>query len=162
MSTSAASGFWESDMWWRRGIGLVIDFVPVAVTIEVLLYVMGYRSVLAAGTKPQADATTVIGVVSIGIYFACVMKLTGGRTLGKWILGTRVTRDDGNRLPLWQIVWREAIVKVVLLAALVALGGIAGLVGFLIIAIDLLWARWDSHLRPLHDVLAGTQVIKLR
>jgi uncharacterized RDD family membrane protein YckC len=147
-------------MWWRRISAVAIDFFPVALVIEVLFGMLGYGSLLGSGTKPGVGVAAIIGVCSIAFYFGCVMTLTNGQTLGKWLLGMRVTTSDEHAPRLWRVVWREAIVKVALLAVFVNVGGLLGVIGFLLIFVDGIWAVWDADRRPLHDVLAGTRVVK--
>jgi uncharacterized RDD family membrane protein YckC len=160
MSTTVDSSHWDGEILWRRVGALVIDFVPVLLLIEVVRASVGYTSMFGAGTDAPAVVSGAIAVGSIALYFGTVMAVTHGRTLGKYIVGVRVTTADSQPPRLGRVVWREAIVKVLLLAAFIQVGGVLEIAGFLLIILDFLWARRDSDGRLLHDVLAGTNVVR--
>lgn len=90
------------------------------------------------------------GYVAVGVVaflnFVVVAGLSG-RTLGKWLAGLRVVRKDGERLG-----YARSLVRHVIGYALTALT--LGL-GFLL-------AAFNSRGRALHDLVAGTVVVRSR
>lgn len=81
----------------RRGIACLIDTV---------VWVIGFGVLYGLDLYGAFWITT-------GIYFMLIPLLTGGRTLGKWIVRIRVTRD-GNRPTLWALGIRYGLLYWVL------------------------------------------------
>ena len=82
----------------------------------------------------------------IGVYFTLFLAWWNGYTPGKWLLGIRVLRLNGQRMSLWPAFER--------------FGGYAasiatGLVGFAQI-------YWDPNRQGMHDRIAQTVVIRVR
>src|SRR4051812_26763524 len=88
-----------------------------------------------------------IAVASVAFLNFIVITSFSGRTLGKWMAGLRIERRDGEPLS-----FVRALVRHLVGYALTALT--LGL-GFLISA-------FDSKGRALHDLLAGTVVVRSR
>ena len=86
-----------------------------------------------------------VGVVAL-LNFVLVPGLSG-RTLGKWVTGLRVVRNDGGRLSFARSLVRH-------------------LVGYpltvLTLGLGFLLAALNSRGRALHDLLAGTVVVRSR
>jgi uncharacterized RDD family membrane protein YckC len=88
------------------------------------------------------------------LYLTIPMAATNGKTLGKLLAGIRVVRDDGRRVGFWWAVYREVVIKGVVLGTAAALtGGIAYLV-------DLLWPVWERENRTLHDLVVDSRVVR--
>ncbi len=85
------------------------------------------------------------GVVAFLNFF--VIAGATGRTLGKWLAGLRVVRKDGARLSLARSLVRH-VLGYVLTALTLGLG--------------FLLAAFNSRGRALHDLVAGTVVIRSR
>lgn len=81
----------------RRGIAFLIDSV---------VWVIGY------GILYGFDVVGAYWIIT-GVYFMLVPLLTGGRTLGKWIVRIRVT-SSGNRPLIWGLVIRYGLLYWVL------------------------------------------------
>jgi uncharacterized RDD family membrane protein YckC len=88
-----------------------------------------------------------IAVASVALLNFVVVAALSGRTLGKWMAGLRIERRDGEPLSIVR-----ALVRHLLGYALTALT--LGL-GFLLSA-------FDPKGRALHDLLAGTVVVRSR
>jgi len=80
------------------------------------------------------------------IYFAGFESSERGATPGKRALGLRVVTGDGQRLSPRRAVWRH----------------FAKSLSFLLVGIGLFMAGWTPRKRALHDILAGTVVVKVR
>lgn len=98
-------------------------------------------SLVAFGRSLQRDLG--LGMGWLGLYFTVVTAFSGGRTVGKRLLGIRVVRLNGQAIGVWHAFGR--------------FGGYAasivtGLLGFLEIF-------WDANRQCLQDKLAATVVI---
>ena len=78
------------------------------------------------------------------MYFAILMPLMKGQTLGKRALGIRVLRLDGNPVTLWHAFER---------AGGYAAGFATGMLGFAQV-------YWDANRQAIHDKIAGTVVVR--
>jgi uncharacterized RDD family membrane protein YckC len=151
--------------WWRRVVAELIDLTFVAVIANGLLFIMGEHPwwYMHGGHVVSADIIAREFTVALAalLYYPMLMVHTDGQTLGKKVLGIRVVRTDGNHMSLSRAAWREVALKFVLLG----LVGSAPLVGLLISELlfwaDGLWPLWDRENRALHDMLAGTRVVRV-
>ena len=125
---------------------LLIDYILV---VGVLAFATMLARVFGDARRGSAFVLTA-GYIAVGVVaflnFVVVAGLSG-RTLGKWLAGLRVVRKDGERLG-----YARSLVRHVLGYALTALT--LGL-GFLL-------AAFNSRGRALHDLLAGTVVVRSR
>ena len=88
------------------------------------------------------------------LYLPLIMRITDGATLGKLAARIRVVRTDGKPMSFTRAAWREVGVKTVLFGAIP--------LPFIIPAFlaDYLWPLWDPENRAIHDMLAGTRVVR--
>jgi uncharacterized RDD family membrane protein YckC len=125
---------------------LLIDYILLAA-------VMAFATLLARlfGDMRRGSSFVLtagyIAVASVALLNFIVTAGLSGRTLGKWMAGLRIERKDGEPLS-----FVRALVRHLLGYALTALT--LGL-GFLLSA-------FDSKGRALHDLLAGTVVVRSR
>jgi uncharacterized RDD family membrane protein YckC len=125
---------------------LLIDYILLA-------GVMAFATLLARlfGDMRRGSSVVLtagyIAVASVAFLNFIVIAGLSGRTLGKWMAGLRIERKDGEPLS-----FVRALVRHLVGYALTALT--LGL-GFLISA-------FDSKGRALHDLLAGTVVVRSR
>jgi uncharacterized RDD family membrane protein YckC len=125
---------------------LLIDYILLA-------GVMAFATLLARlfGDMRRGSAVVLtagyIAVAAVGVLNFVVVASFSGRTLGKWMAGLRIERRDGETLSI-----ARALVRHLLGYALTALT--LGL-GFLL-------AAFDPKGRALHDLLAGTVVVRSR
>jgi uncharacterized RDD family membrane protein YckC len=94
------------------------------------------------------------------LYYPALMRHTDGRTLGKIALGIQVVRTDGRAMSTVRAAWREIALKSVLLGLLGALPLVGLVVSQFYFWADGFWPLWDQENRALHDMLAGTRVIR--
>jgi uncharacterized RDD family membrane protein YckC len=125
---------------------LLIDYI-------LMIGVLALATLLARVFGEARRGSTVVligGYVAVGVVALLnfvVIAGFGGRTLGKWVAGLRVVRGDGERLS-----FARSLVRHLLGYTLTALT--LGL-GFLLAALN-------SRGRALHDLLAGTVVVRSR
>lgn len=130
-------------------------------------------------------ACLVIGPLAAAVAYVALGYVTGSRAHGFRSLGKRLVRlsvasSTVGRPPVWRVLLREVVLKLVtlellLLALLLALAvgsnladaetaiGCGVLLAFLLpfLLLDPLWALRSGDGRMLHDVLSGTQVVRL-
>src|SRR5438270_10089265 len=125
---------------------LLIDYI-------VLAGVMAFATLLARLFGDMRRGSSVVlmsGYVAVAVVaFLNLVLVAGlsGRTLGKWIAGLRIERRDGEPLSFGRALVRHTIGYALTLATL-------GL-GFLL-------AAFHTQGRALHDLLAGTIVVRSR
>jgi uncharacterized RDD family membrane protein YckC len=95
-----------------------------------------------------------IAAVSALLYYPVLMRATNGRTLGKLVTGIRAVRTDHQPMSFARAAWREVVVKTMVLAGV-------PYAGVLLELVDGLWPLWDPEHRAIHDMLAGTRVVRL-
>src|SRR5262249_62436628 len=130
----------------RRGAALVVDLVVV-----VILYEIGTQ--LAVGLTKRAPRRDRVAQaferrwqLVVPVAYFVLSHGTGGQTLGKRLLGARVIDESGGPIGYLRALGR-------LVATVVAL---------LPIGIGLAIAGLRRDRRGLHDLLAGTRVVRVR
>ncbi len=95
------------DHWARRAVAYIIDVVAVSAVVYFLLLVLTFPAIPSIFVSPFPGWFWLWGFWLGGIaslivlaYFVLADALFG-RTLGKELLGLRVTRVDGRRVDLW-------------------------------------------------------------
>jgi hypothetical protein len=87
-----------------------------------------------------------VGFGSAALFFTVAIRLFGGRTPGKKLLGTRVVRLNGEPLSWWDSFSRFGGYLI---------GPVTGFLGWLQVF-------WDPNRQAVHDKIAGTAVIRTR
>ena len=80
------------------------------------------------------------------LYFALLESSERGATVGKMAMGLRVVTSDGQRLSFMNATGRY----------------FAKILSFLILCIGFIMVAFTDKKRGLHDIIAGTLVIKTR
>lgn len=133
-----------------RGVALLIDAVVQFTALAVLLGVLYAAAPALDDAMFAAISLTVVVAVMIG-YPVTFETLTHGRTPGKFVMGLRVTRDDGG-----PVSFRHALIR--------GLSGffvdiwLLGLFGTVAVVVSLL----SPQSKRVGDYLAGTIVIRER
>jgi len=147
---------------------LLIDYILVA-------GIIAFSTLLARmGNRPRASASSaeMIGIFSAVV--VAVIKFLGlpvlrGQTLGKWATGLVIRRKEGEPLtwerallrhllvypPLFLMLCLGFLVAEMLPAALVMAG-----VFIVMLGIGFVIAAFSNHARALHDIIAGTVVVR--
>jgi uncharacterized RDD family membrane protein YckC len=135
--------------WWRRvGAWLIDGFVVSVIGIFV------FTVVDEVGT-PTVEWWDAIGIAAVSAlaYYPALMRATNGRTLGKLATRIRVVRTDHEPMSFARAAWREVVVKTAVLTGI-------PYAGVLINLVNGLWPLWDPQNRAIHDMLAGTRVVR--
>jgi uncharacterized RDD family membrane protein YckC len=127
---------------WRRGIAAAIDWLLIGVVVSLSI---GYHGQLA---PPHSTVKVVVyyalAVLLVWLYFVAMEASAWRATLGKRVVGVRVTTLDGRRIGVGRATAR-------LLAKLLSLA-LLGL-GFVVAGVD-------ARKQALHDKVAGTLVVR--
>ncbi|BAZ80534.1 RDD family protein [Sphaerospermopsis kisseleviana CS-549] len=135
---------------WRRIISSVIDLV-ISILIGFILYQVAYIIGHTCGYYDiclKLAATIFLGgsIIFNWLYFVLFESSGKQSTFGKRIFQIVVTNTKGSQISFWRATWRF-IVK--LLLTLFTFG-----------LLDLIFVLFHEKHRSLHDILAGTMVIK--
>jgi len=141
---------------WRRYLALFVDSLLVSMAYYavyiVLLFALGLGTSLMAGNSDAAMQgqmmlfgllSTASYVVISGLYFVLQESSSAQATLGKRLLGIKVTDSEGNRLSRLHALGRWA----------------SHLVSYATLYIGYLMAAFTERKRGLHDMVAGTLVV---
>jgi uncharacterized RDD family membrane protein YckC len=147
--------------WSRRVVAAMIDAGVVYGLSSLVLWVGGWHPLWRTAHHPAAAdvaARLAVSIVFGLLYYAPLMRLTDGQTLGKMAARIRVVRTDGQAMTFRRAVWREAVVKIGLVDAIGLVAVVGGVLSLVVGVLDSLWPLWDRENRALHDMLAGTRV----
>jgi uncharacterized RDD family membrane protein YckC len=104
------------------------------------------------------------GLVFTTVAFAAyvtIMLARNGQTVGDMAVGARVRMAGGGPIPLPRSFLRWAVQFVLASPALLASLAPAAVFGLIVpFLIDILWPLWDRSNRTLHDIVAGTVVVR--
>jgi uncharacterized RDD family membrane protein YckC len=150
--------------WWSRVGAALLDGLIVGVGGLVLLAIVG--AVFSAGFFASDTAGIVSVVIGLMLAFSAfavvallyapfMMARTDGQTLGKRAMRIRVVRVSGEPMTFGWAMLREVAVKWLLFGVV----GSSTTFGLAWLA-DVLWPLWDDENRALHDLIAGTRVVK--
>lgn len=79
------------------------------------------------------------------LYEAVLISMWNGQTIGKKLLGVRVTTTSGG-----QVDFVKALIR-----------PIAKLLSGIVLALGYLWMLWDKDSQTWHDKIAGTYAVKV-
>ncbi|HYX01902.1 MAG TPA: RDD family protein [Reyranella sp.] len=130
---------------WIRLVAYIIDGIILGIVGYVVALIFGIPLVPA---DPQTyDPTLNIVSFVIGwLYFAVMESSPRGATLGKMAMGLRVVTSDGQRLSFLNATGRY----------------FAKIISAIILFIGFIMIGFTDKKRGLHDMIAGTLVIKVR
>jgi uncharacterized RDD family membrane protein YckC len=152
---SPSDGRLELASRWVRLGGAIADGIAVSVITVPTMYLSGYWSDFMSGKQP--DLSTQIGWSAFG--FLAFIAIHGyflhrdGQTLAKRLLDIKIVDMQGRKPPFWRLVVLRYLVLQLIYLVPVA-GGLVATIGILFI--------FREDRRPLHDHLAGTQVVVAR
>jgi uncharacterized RDD family membrane protein YckC len=150
--------------WWARAGAQLIDGLIIGVGgVVLLIAITAPFSVGFFANDGVGFAALVVGlaigvlcVTLVSLFYApAVMARTNGKTLGRMATGIRVVRADGQPIDFGFAIVREVLVK-----ALLFWGVLGGLTGGLANLVDVLWPLWDDENRALHDFVVDTRTIE--
>ncbi len=122
---------------WRRVAAAMVDALVV--------WVVSFAVILAFGfVIRDALIVQLISIVPVYLYYALMHSSSRQATLGKMAFGIKVTDAEGARIGFLRATGRY----------------FAAWVSYLILAIGLLMAAFTQRKQALHDMLAGTLVVR--
>jgi uncharacterized RDD family membrane protein YckC len=130
---------------WIRLVAYIIDAILLSLAFGVLASIFGVS--IFEPNMENFDPTLNLVTLVIGwLYFALLESSERGATVGKMAMGLRVVTSDGQRLSFLNATGRyfAKIISAIIL-----------LIGFIMIG-------FTDKKRGLHDMIAGTLVIKVR
>lgn len=121
---------------WLRFVAYLVD--------GVLLWVVNLIIGLLFGNTAGLGAASIIEVVFAWLYFSLMESSSTQATLGKMLLGIKVTTLDGERIGFGRATGRY----------------FGKILSGLILCIGYMMAGWTSQKQALHDMIASTLVVK--
>ena len=137
---------------WIRVVAYIIDVILLNVAFAIISAIIGVSMIPTDPTKLDPEAMSKMGIfelialVATWLYFALMESSQRGATVGKMAMGLRVVDEQGNRISFGRATGR-------FFAKFVS--GIILLIGYIMVA-------FTERKRALHDMMAGTLVIKAR
>ncbi|MDP2333752.1 MAG: RDD family protein [Reyranella sp.] len=130
---------------WIRLVAYIIDAILLSIAVGVVGAVAGINFFDADFETYNASANF-LSLLAGWLYFALLESSERGATVGKMAMGLRVVTDQGQRLSFLNATGRyfAKIISAIILC-----------IGFIMIA-------FTDRKRGLHDMIAGTLVIKTR
>ena len=135
-TTSMYAGFW------RRVAAAILDGLIVGVVMVPLTLAVGSGDTYAEASRSTAASS--ISTVITWLYYALMESSAKQATLGKMALGIIVTDLEGRRIGFGKATGRH----------------FAKILSALILGIGFLMVAFTQRKQGLHDILAGTLVIR--
>jgi len=138
---------------WIRVVAYIIDGIILNIAFGIIGAILGISLIPAdPATMGPAEAMAQLGtfqavaVVGSWLYFALMESSARGATIGKMAMGLRVVDENGQRISFLRATGRffAKFISAVIL-----------LIGYLMVA-------FTDRKRGLHDIMAGTLVVKIR
>jgi uncharacterized RDD family membrane protein YckC len=130
---------------WIRVVAYILDGILLGVVSSILRFVTGAH--IETVDFAHFDYTTNVGSLLIGwLYFALMESSQRGATVGKMAVGLRVVTDQGQRLSFANATGRY----------------FAKFISAIILFIGFIMVAFTDRKRGLHDMIAGTLVVKTR
>ena len=128
---------------WIRVVAYIIDAIVLGVASAILAMMLGGSFLADPGSSGDLIANLVSIVVG-WLYFALLESSTRGATLGKMAVGLRVVTNDGQQLSFLHATGRY----------------FAKFISAIILCIGFIMVAFSERNRGLHDMIAGTLVVK--
>jgi len=130
---------------WIRVVAYIIDGILLTIVCGVVDRLLGIN-ILASDWDHYDPMANVISLVIGWLYFALLESSERGATVGKMVMGLRVVTSDGQRLSFMNATGRY----------------FAKILSAIILCIGFIMVAFTDKKRGLHDIIAGTLVIKTR
>ena len=138
---------------WIRVVAYLIDGILLNIVFGIIGAIVGVSMIPVdpTNTDPMAGMEhmgrfQLVALVVTWLYFALMESSPRGATVGKMVLGLRVVDEQGNRISFARATGRF----------------FAKFVSTIILMIGYLMVAFTERKRGLHDMIAGTLVIKNR
>jgi uncharacterized RDD family membrane protein YckC len=124
---------------WRRFAAWLIDYILVGVVTGILVAILG-----AIGGDAGVGFGYFLSVIGSLLYYSVLESSANQATVGKMALGIQVTDLQGNRISFGRALGRT----------------LAKILSGLILLIGYIMAAFTAKKQGLHDMIAGTLVVK--
>lgn len=141
---------------WMRFFALVLDlifvpiiFSPLIVGAGIAAYFFGAMNphVIDDNYLPQFIMGSATVTYSLIFFFYYLIGHSFGATIGKKIMGIRLTTYNGRNPGFWRALIRETLGR---------------FLASIIFYLGYLWIAWDAHKQGWHDKIVGTFCIRTR
>lgn len=136
--TSMYAGFW------RRVAAVILDSLILGIVTVPLSLALGGGDDLGSSSSTYSPAASSVSTALGWLYFALMESSAKQATIGKMALGIVVTDLEGRRIGFGKATGRY----------------FAKILSFLTIGIGFLMVAFTQRKQGLHDILAGTLVVK--
>ena len=130
---------------WIRVVAYLIDGILLTIVYGVVSRLLGI-DLFESDWKHYDPIANLVSLAIGWLYFALLESSERGATVGKMAMGLRVVTSDGQRLSFLNATGRY----------------FAKILSVLILFIGLIMVAFTDKKRGLHDMIAGTLVIKTR
>ena len=138
---------------WLRVVAYIVDGIVLNIAFGIIGAVAGISLIPADPAKidpiefmANMGSFQLVAVVVTWLYFALMESSPRGATVGKMVVGLRVVDEQGNRLSFLRATGRF----------------FAKYISAIILFIGFLMVAFTDRKRGLHDIIAGTLVVKVR
>jgi uncharacterized RDD family membrane protein YckC len=124
---------------------LLIDYIVLA---AIVVFGTLIARMLGGGARSAGNSAETIGLLLaliVAVLDLGILPGLTGLTLGKWAAGLRIERTDGSSVGIGRAFLRHFV---------------GYPLSFLILGIGFLMATLTSRARGLHDIIAGTLVVR--
>ncbi|HEX5965350.1 MAG TPA: RDD family protein [Pyrinomonadaceae bacterium] len=124
---------------------ILIDYILLA---SVLVVSTLFARMLGGGARAAGSSAETVGVlmmIALAVLNLGLLPGLTGFTLGKWATGLRIERNDGQELGIGRAFLRHFV---------------GYPVSFAVLGLGFLMAAVSVHGRGLHDIIAGTIVVR--
>lgn len=130
---------------WIRVVAYIIDAILLTIVCGIADRLLGI-DIFASDWKHYDPLANLISLAIGWLYFALLESSERGATVGKMVMGLRVVTSDGRRLSFMNATGRY----------------FAKILSAIILCIGFIMVAFTDKKRGLHDIIAGTLVIKTR
>ncbi len=125
---------------WLRAGAIVIDIIG----LFIINFIVSFLLIAVLGQRTGAGLANLVNLVTNWLYFAYMESSASQATLGKMVVGVKVTDLNGNRIGFGKATGRY----------------FGKIVSGFILAIGFIMAGFTERKQALHDMMAGTLVVK--
>jgi len=139
---------------WRRVIAYFIDAIVLGIVMGIVFGILGAiaGAALSGGNSDNAGGVIaslgavlyVVLIVAVWLYFALMESSSKQATLGKMALSIKVTDLEGHRITFGKATGRF----------------FGKIISGMILYIGYMMAGWTAKKQALHDMMAGTLVVR--
>ncbi len=149
-STAAMVSAYAFAGFWKRLIARLLDSIIFSILFFILAFVLGATS-FSSAMDPTDGVGVILGIYALffpswWLYFALMESSSSQATLGKKLLGIKVTDIYGQPIGFGQATGRH----------------FAGFISYITFSIGYLMAAFTSRKQALHDMIASTLVVNAR